>query len=762
MKKLIRTFKQILILIFAVTFLGCEEEDTNLPKVLADFTYTINADTGVVTFINLSTNATNYKWDFGDGSSATLINPVKAYQNGTYTIILKASVAAGASDTFEDEITILIPEVASLPITFDGANTKYDPTAFDGTSFEVIDNPAPGGTNNVASKVGAITNSGATYEGIFFELGSSIDLATDKTIKMNFWANASVDVLLKLEEGSASTPDIIVNHTGSGWEELSFNFTANGKYSKLVLFVDGPGTTAGTFYLDDIIQTETPSPPCTPEIAQSLNAADFNLTFQTDDTTTNIVDDGATMVRILNPDTDNMMNTSCYVGEITRDAALQYANNQINFSSPLDFSNKAGFKVKVWSPATGTKVTVKLEGGTVVEVTKTTTTANAWEELTFDFDSSISGNNKIVLFFNIDSFTTGTFYLDDFMLYDRVGGGVVCTPETTQSLASADFNLTFQTNPSTSIVEDGGDFEWIDNPDFNNTVNPSCKVGKVTRDASLQYANNQINFTTPLNFTNKAGFKIKVWSPAVGNRVTVKLEGGVVNEVTKTTTVANAWEELTFDFNASVTGNNKIVLFFNLDSFTTGVFFFDDFMLYNRAGGGGGGSGIGTCPAPPAGQLLSNGGFEANNGDGACWQFNPVGGTVAVSTTEANTGTYSAKLTTGKDQAPNLKMERFAPSIAGGVTVRVTFKYKITTALGVGSIFQVLAFSEKASGAGATQSNLGNAADSPLNTWNTFTNTFVTDPQTAEGISLLIQLTGSGNDGAAGVVYVDDVQVTQL
>ena len=234
MKKLIRTFKQISILILAITFIGCEEDDTNLPKVLAGFTYTLNADTGVVTFINLSTDATNYTWDFGDQSGSTLINPVKAYQNGTYTVVLKASAVSGSSDTFQDEITILIPEIATLPITFDGANTVYEPTAFDGTSFAVVDNPAPGGSNSVASKVGAITNSGATFEGIFFELGSAINLATGGTIKMNFWADAAVDILLKLEEGSSSTSDVIVSHTGSGWEELLFSFSETTSYSKLV------------------------------------------------------------------------------------------------------------------------------------------------------------------------------------------------------------------------------------------------------------------------------------------------------------------------------------------------------------------------------------------------------------------------------------------------------------------------------------------------------------------------------------------------
>ncbi len=605
MKKLIRTFKQISILILAITLFGCEDDDAVLPKVDAGFTYTLNADTGTVTFINISENANTYVWTFGDETSSSEINPVKTYATGTYTVTLKSVNIAGASDTFEDTISINIPLPIELPITFDNTSVNYAATAFDGTAFEIVDNPAPGGTNNVASKVGAITNSGASFEGVFFELGTAIDLATNKTIKMNFWAEAAVDVLLKLEEGSSSTPDVIVSHGGTGWEELSFNFSATAKYSKLVLFVDGPGTTTGTFYMDDVMQIETPAPPCTPETEQSLDVVDFNLTFQAEDTTSTIVDDGAVMVRVLNPDTDNAVNTSCQVGQITRDANLEFANNQFSFASNFDFNANAGFKIKVWSPDAGTNVTIKLEGAGVgpIELTVPTTTAGAWEELTFDFASGESDKyNKIVLFMNLGTFTTGVFYVDDFMLYGTgSGGGGDCVPETTQSLDVADFNLTFQADDTTStIVDDGATMVRVANPDFDNLVNTSCQVGQITRDANFEFANNQFSFASNFDFNTNAGFKIKVWSPDAGTNVTVKLEGAGVGpvEVTAPTTTAGEWEELTFDFAAGESDKyNKIVLFMNLSTFTTGVFYVDDFRLYAGSGGGGGGGTGGGCSA---------------------------------------------------------------------------------------------------------------------------------------------------------------------
>ena len=135
MKNLLKLTKYISILILAIFITTCEDDDDNLPEVIAGFTYTINIDTGTVTFINTSENSGTYIWDFGDGTTSTQINPIKTYENGTYTIVLEAINPAGASNTFEDEITILIPEIATLPISFDGENTSYDAQTFGGASL---------------------------------------------------------------------------------------------------------------------------------------------------------------------------------------------------------------------------------------------------------------------------------------------------------------------------------------------------------------------------------------------------------------------------------------------------------------------------------------------------------------------------------------------------------------------------------------------------------------------------------------------------
>lgn len=75
--------------------------------VLADFMLANNAnDTGcadyTVAFENLSYGATQYSWDFGDGSSpSTQVNPTHTFPEGTHRVVLTASRANGCnlSDT---------------------------------------------------------------------------------------------------------------------------------------------------------------------------------------------------------------------------------------------------------------------------------------------------------------------------------------------------------------------------------------------------------------------------------------------------------------------------------------------------------------------------------------------------------------------------------------------------------------------------------------------------------------------------------------
>ena len=182
---------------------------------------------------------------------------------------------AGTGETYYfDNIRMYNPVFLELPITFDDPAVNYTFTTFNGASYNVIQNPDLSGSNTDQNLVGEIVNAGVNWEGGSFNLGVPVDFSSsDKTITMDFWANTPVSILLKFEGGvnGERENEVTVNHTGSGWEEISFDFANDavksyidgnqgvgdpfvptGQYSTMTIFVDGAGTTAGSFYVDNI------------------------------------------------------------------------------------------------------------------------------------------------------------------------------------------------------------------------------------------------------------------------------------------------------------------------------------------------------------------------------------------------------------------------------------------------------------------------------------------------------------------------------
>ena len=114
--------------------------------------------------------------------------------------------------------------------------------------------------NNIStSKVGKITNSGNNWEGNYIDLKNPIHLENGNTITVTAYSKKPLSLLLKLEKINNKTISTECNviHTGSGWEELKYTFSSSKKYNRLVIFIDGPGTTSGSFYIDDITQSNS-------------------------------------------------------------------------------------------------------------------------------------------------------------------------------------------------------------------------------------------------------------------------------------------------------------------------------------------------------------------------------------------------------------------------------------------------------------------------------------------------------------------------
>ena len=660
MKQLITKFK--LASVFAlVLLLGCETDDNVLlPQILSSFTYTLDEDTGTVEFINISERATSYQWDFGDGETSTEINPIKTYMaSGTYTITLTVSNTAGATSTFEDEITIVVKDPITLPITFDEPNVNYDLgiSTFSGTAFEIVDNPDESGTNNTSSKVGAITNSGAEFEGVFFDLGTPIDLSNNQTIQVNFWSQEPIDLLMKLELGTGSDTEVTASHDGTGWETVSFDFTSTETFSRVTFFVDGPGTTAGDFYIDDVEQVETTSTPSgcedTPIAATSL-PVDFEgcETFLSSEN----FGDGITSGLAQNPDKTGI-NTSDFVLQVDKPAESSFfAGIQNTFENNFDLTTTDVFRLKVYS--TKANVVFRFElalnpqtdpvTGNPAPVFVTIPNANEWTEVEVKFTGLPGGptayNQLVIKPDNdeVDSPITedGTYYIDDITLGTSGGGGGGGA-----SLDDCGGDLVNDFETDTDAIFDnfgGGVGTIIDNPD--TSVNTSAKVGQYVKNAGEVFGGVTIEVDPDIDFDSGV-FSIDVYSEAV-RQLLFKLEGLNIEVVVPTS--GTGWETLTYDF-SSVGGNVGSVTAITLimDNGTQGdgsadwTIQFDNIRLCsNNAGSGGGGSGptaLSSLPADFESGEEFGGVFEPASVDGSI-TANPVSGGI---NTSANVYTFN-------------------------------------------------------------------------------------------------------------------------
>jgi PKD repeat protein len=126
-------------------YLDLTDASDHLP-VVADYTiplpapapvanFTASPTNGVVllpvAFSNLSTNATNYLWNFGDGNTSTDTNPVDIYTNaGTYSVTLTAAGPGGTNAlTLTNYIVTVNPPPLQLENFVPSANGGFEFTA---------------------------------------------------------------------------------------------------------------------------------------------------------------------------------------------------------------------------------------------------------------------------------------------------------------------------------------------------------------------------------------------------------------------------------------------------------------------------------------------------------------------------------------------------------------------------------------------------------------------------------------------------------
>lgn len=297
---------------------------------------------------------------------------------------------------------------------------------------------------------------------------------------------------------------------------------------------------------------------------------------------------GVTTV-ITNPQSSGI-NTSTKVARMVKGPGGEvFGGSVISLNAPIDFSVNKLFKVKVYSPRVGAKLLLKAENSTngniFFEKEATSTVANAWEELSFNFNDINTANSyqKLVFIFDLgivgDGTANFTWLFDDIIL---VQGTTVIRPTLPVDFESATIPYAFENF-------EGGVATVIANPQSSG-INTSAKVARMVKGpGGAVFGGSTLILAGPVNFSTNKVFKVKVFAPRIGARLLLKVEnltnGGIFAEREKATTVANAWEELSFDFTSINTANSYQKLVFIFDFGTVGdgtanfTFLFDDITL---------------------------------------------------------------------------------------------------------------------------------------------------------------------------------------
>lgn len=398
-----------------------------------DFTITVDPNNNYkVTVTATAIYETFFKVYFGDAvnevpvsfTEGTAVSHVYAAV-GTYNIKVVALSGGAATTQLIKPVTIVDPVL--LPITFESATVNYAFTDFGGGVVTKINNPQQNGINTSAKVGKMVKNAPEVWGGSFITLGNPIDFSVNKVFRMKvFSPRIGAKVLLKVENltnGGIFFEKEVATTVANAWEDLAFDYSAinaANSYQKVVLIFDngtvGDGSANFTFLFDDIRQTNV----------MPGNQLLLPLDFQSSTLNYNFTNfDGGTATVITNPQSSGI-NTSTKVGKMVKNAGQTWGGSYLTLDAPIDFSGSKIFKMKVFSPRIGAKVLLKVEnltnGGISFEKEVTTTTANAWEQLTFDFSTINTANTyqKVVLIFDNGTMGDGsanfTFLFDDITL----------------------------------------------------------------------------------------------------------------------------------------------------------------------------------------------------------------------------------------------------------------------------------------------------------------------------------------------------------
>jgi hypothetical protein len=563
---------------------------------------------------------------------ATLVVTPLTNSSGSVQVEVAASKfsdLAGNSNTAASSLShayntvVVVAPITTLLYSFD-ESTAPALTGFGGAEDSSIATDPANATNKVVKIIKSATAElwgGTTISSCPNNASPTLPFsAANQTMSVRFNSpDAGSVIRMKVENSSDTTKSVEADAnalTVIGWQTLTFNFATQATgtaainlattYNKISLFPNfgKTGAQAGgakTYYVDDVkFNGVAFTPACPPPVVVTSGA-----TISFDEATTPLLTGfgGAEDTSVA---VDPAGGTN-KVARVTKSATAEVwggvtVSNAPNASiAPVGFTASNKFvTVRVWSPNVGIPVRLKVEnaadGTKSVETEASTTVANAWQTLTFNFASPASGTaaldlavtyNKMSIFFNFGQSgaqvgSAKTYYFDD----------VTYTVGTVVPATGSSLPVTFDNAAVPYTMTGFGGAE-----DAAIVADPSGGTNKVARviksataevwaGATMSTGANTSIATVPFTATAKT-MTLRVWSPRSGIPIRLKLEdaadGTHTVETEAPTTVANAWQTLTFNFANQASGTAALNLAFTFNKASV----FPHFGTNGASGGGG-------------------------------------------------------------------------------------------------------------------------------------------------------------------------------
>jgi len=527
----------------------------------------ITANADFATMFEFSSGETGVTQPVVSGNIGQTIS--YTYQNpGTYNVSVVAK--GGAIQTTKFDISFTVTEILAPVVAATTPPSRY--------AIDVISIFSGAYTNVAGSEFfpdwgqstlynaynlngdEIIQYSNLNYQGI--NIGATQNLSSMEFLHMDVWTADAAFLDTYLISAGSGEKFIKKTLTKDNWTTIDIpikDFTDQGLSVNDIYQFKFVGS--GTVFIDNIYFYKSPTSPVS-------NMQDFESAAPTFTVFGNIA---ATEV-IANPDATGL-NKTANVAKVTKTSGSEvWAGTFFETNEPINFANFPYLNIKTWSPKVGAVVKVKVENqdaSITYEVDMKTTIANKWESISYDFSNAPAASYvRLVVFFDFGNAGDGSEYY-----FDEVS---VFKPKLVQDFEGA--------APTFTVFGNIAATEVIDNPDKSG-LNTTTKVAKLTKSAGSEvWAGTFFQTTEALDFSTFKNISMKTWSPKSGAVIKMKLENAdasITHEVDVTTSDANTWQQLVYDFSGAPTANYvRIVVFFDFgNAGDDSLYYYDEIKL---------------------------------------------------------------------------------------------------------------------------------------------------------------------------------------